>query len=177
MMAFLTFAAEGPNGQFIPSDVKELYFGAAAFAVVLFFLVTKLFPVISKALGAQGDKVKAELEAADAAQKAADAEVAALKAKLGNAQADAEQMVAEAKAQAERLGVDLAARAEADAAAVRARAQADAEAMRAQAGADLQAELTTKALAIAEEVAQANLDDATQAQLIDQYIDQVGASS
>jgi F-type H+-transporting ATPase subunit b len=177
MTAFMTLASEAPNGWFVPGDPKELYFGAAASLIVFFFLATKLFPIINKALIAQGDKVKAELDTAEAAQKAADDEVAALQAKLANAQVDAANLVTEAQAQAGRLGTEMAARAEADAAAVRARAQADAEAMHAQAGADLQAELTTKALAVAEEVARANLDDATQTQLIDQYIDQVGASS
>ena len=176
MSTLWLLAADEPNGWFIPGDPKELYFGAAAFFIVLYFLVTKLFPIIGRALRDQGETVSSELTAAQEAQDAADAEVAALKAKLGDAEADARRLVEDARAQAEKLKQDGAAKAEADAAAIRERAVADVAGMRAQANADVQAEVSAKALAVAEEVATSSLDDATQAQLIEQYIDQVGAS-
>jgi F-type H+-transporting ATPase subunit b len=171
-----TLAAEGPNGKFLPSDIKEFYYGGIAFLIVAGFMAWKLTPVIKKALDDRGEVVRAELEAAEEAQAAADAEVAALKAKLGDADADALRLVEDAKSQAAQLKVDAAAKADTDAAAIRARAAADVEGMRAQIAADIEAEVTAKALAVAEEVAVANLDDATQNQLIESYIDQVGAS-
>lgn len=176
MNALWIFAAEGPNGWFIPGDPKELYFGAAAFGVVLFFLVTKLFPIISKALTARGEAVQAELAAADAAQAAADAEVAALMAKLGDAEADGRQLVESAREQATRLKADAAAKADADAAAIRARAASDVAGMKAQVEADIQAEVMSKAVAAAEQVVRQNLDDATQNDLIESYINQVSSS-
>ncbi len=172
-----TLAAEGPNGQFIPSDIKELWFGGAAFLIVLAFMVWKLSPVISKALGDHGEEVASQLAAAEQAQAEADAEVAALKAKLGDAAADGRQLVEQARAQADKLKVDAAAKAEADAAAIRQRAASDVEGMRAQLAADIEAEVSAKALAAAEEVAIANLDDATQTSLIESYIEQVGGSA
>ena len=175
MSTLWLLASEEPNGWFIPGDPKELYFGAAAFLIVLFFMATKLFPIIGRALGNQGEKVSSELTAAQEAQDAADAEVAALKAKLGDAEADARRLVDDARAQADKLKHDGAAKAEADAAAIRERAASDVAGMRAQANADIQAEVSAKALAVAEEVATSNLDDATQAQLIEQYIEQVGS--
>ncbi len=171
-----TLAAEGPNGQFFPSDIKEFYYGGIAFLIVAGLMVWKLTPVIKKALGDRGDAVRAELQAAEEAQAAADAEVAALKAKLGDAAADAAKLVEDAKSQAGQLKVDAAAKADADAAAIRSRAASDVEGMRAQIAADIEAEVSSKALSVAEEVARANLDDATQTQLIESYIDQVGAS-
>ena len=176
MSLWLTLASEGPNGKFIPADPKELYFGAAAFFIVLYFLVTKLFPIINKALGDRGDKVEAELAAAEEAQAAADAEVAALKAKLGDAEADAQALVDSANRQADKLKSDAAAKADADADAIRERAASDIEGMRAQAQADLQAEVTGKALSAAEDVVRESLDDATQNDLIESYINQVSAS-
>ena len=107
---------------------------------------------------------------------AADAEVAALKAKLGDAEADGRALVEQAKAQAEQLKVDAAAKAQADAESIRQKASADVEGMRAQTAADIQAEVSAKALAVAEEVAVANLDDATQTALIESYIDNVGGN-
>ena len=176
MNALWILAAEGPNGRFIPSDPKELYFGGAAFLIVLAFLIWKLGPIISTALAKNGEKVRAELDAAAEAQAAADAEIAALRARLGDAASDGARLVEDARSAAEKLKTDSATRAAADAAAIRARAAAEAEAMRAQATADLQADLNRRTLVAAEDVVRASLDDETQRQLIDQYIDQVGAS-
>lgn len=170
------FAAEGPNGQFIPSDVKELYWGGAAFLIVLGLIIWKAVPVLVKALGDRGDSIAAELAAAEEAQAAADAEVAEMKAKLGNAEADGRALVDQATTQAAQLKRDAAAKAEADATAIRERAASDVEGMRAQTAADIQAEVSAKALAVAEEVATANLDDATQNALIESYIDNVGGN-
>lgn len=175
MSVLLTLAAEGPNGQFFPSDIKEFYFGGAAFLVVFGVIVWKLFPIISKALADRGERIAAELAAAEQAQAEADAEVAAMKAQLGNAEADGRKLVEDARAQAEKVKAEGIARADADAAALRERASSDAEGMRAQVAADIQAEVSARALEAAEKVAMANLDDATQTQLIEQYIDQVGA--
>ena len=172
-----TLAAEGPNGKFIPSDIKELYWGGAAFLVVFGLIVWKVFPLINKALADRGESVSAELTAAEEAQQAADAEVAALKAKLGDAEADGQTLVEQAQAQAVKLKEDAAAKAQADAEAIRQRAAADVEGMRAQTAADVQAEVSSKALAVAEEVAVANLDDATQTALIESYIESVGGNS
>ena len=176
-MKALLLAAEGPTGWFFPGDIKEFWYGSAAFAIVFALLVWKLFPVISKYLAAKGEGIRAELAAADAAQAAADAEVAALRAKLGDADADAAKLVEDARAQADKLRADGIARADADAAALRRRAVADIEGMRAQAAADLQAEVSVTALAVAEEVALSQLDAATLGQLVEQYIDQVGAQA
>lgn len=175
MSTLVQFAAEGPNGQFFPSDIKEFYFGGLAFLIVFGLLAWKLFPVISKALGERGERIRAELAAAEQAQAAADAEVAALKAKLGNAAEDGRKLIEEARVQAEKLKADAMAKADADAGAVRARAQADIAGMRSQVSADVQAEVSARALEAAEKVALANLDDATHNQLIEQYIQQVGA--
>ena len=176
MNLLLILAAEGPNGKFIPSDPKEFWFGGAAFLIVFGLLVWKLFPVINKALADRGERIKAELAAAEEAQAAADAEVAALKAKLGDADSDARALVENARVQAEKLKADAAAKAEADALAVRERAASDIAGMRAQTQADLEAEVTGKVLAAAEEVVRQNLDDATQRDLIESYITQVSSS-
>ena len=67
------------------------------------------------------------------------------------------------------------AKADAEAASVRERGAAEIAAARERASADLQAELGVKALAAAEAVVRENLDDAAQAQLVEDYINRVGA--
>ena len=68
-------------------------------------------------------------------------------------------------------------RATTDAADLRTRGGADVEAAKAQATGDLQAEIGVLALGAAEAVVTNNLDDATQNELIENYINGVGASS
>ena len=175
MNALMVFAAEKPNGFWLPGDVKEFWWGLVAFIVVFGALAWKVLPLFKKMLADRADKVEAELAAADKAQADADAEMRSLKERLGDADADAAQIVADARHTADQLKVDLAARARSDAAALKARAEADIEGARRQAQADLQAEVSAAALAAAEEVVRESIDDATQASLIDRYIEQVGA--
>ena len=71
----------------------------------------------------------------------------------------------------------IVARADEDAEGIKARAVADIESSKQQAIADLQAEVATLAIGAAEAVIAQNLDAGTQAELIDSYIDQVGAQA
>ncbi len=75
------------------------------------------------------------------------------------------------------LKAQLQAKAEQDAAELVARATADVEASKGQALADLQADAASLALGAAEAVVNRNLDAATQTDLIERYISQVGAQS
>lgn len=177
MSTLWILAAEGPNGKFIPGDPKEFWYGGAAFLIVAGLLAWKLSPLISRALAARGESVRTELAAAAAAQEAADAEVAALRDRLGDPQEAAAAIVADAREAAVRLKVDLIARADAEAEAVRGRAVADVAALRSQVASDVQSDASLAAYRAAEEIVRSSLDDATQQQLVDQYIDQVGALS
>jgi F-type H+-transporting ATPase subunit b len=69
------------------------------------------------------------------------------------------------------------AKAEADAAEIRARAAQDAEGAKAQAITDLRGEVAALAIGAAEQVVGRNLDQDTNAALVEAYIDQVGADS
>ena len=170
-------AAEEPNGKFLPGDVNEFYWSSLAFLVVFAVMAWKLFPLAAKGLRAKADRVEDELAAAEKAQADADAEVETLMAKLGNAEADAAEILEDAGATAQKLKVDAAAKAAADADALKARTMADIDGARAHATADLRSELAAQALAAAEAVARENLDDSAQLDLVEQYIDQVGASA
>jgi F-type H+-transporting ATPase subunit b len=94
---------------------------------------------------------------------------------VGGAEAEARRIVAEAQQAAQAMAAQLRQRADDDAAELRVRAQADIESSKAEAIADLQAEVSQLALAAAEAVVRRNLDPATQAALVENYINQVGA--
>lgn len=169
-------AAEGPNGRFLPSDIKEFWWSSAAFAVVLGLMIWKLLPVIKGAMSARSDRIREELVEAERAKVEAESELSSLRSKLGDADAEADRIREEAVGTAKKVKADLIARADADAAEAKAKANVEASASTGQASADIQAVVASQAAAAAESVINANLDDATHTSLIDSYIEQVGQS-
>ncbi|MDG1366920.1 MAG: ATP synthase F0 subunit B, partial [Acidimicrobiales bacterium] len=133
------FAAEGPNGNWIPGDPNEFYWGSVAFLIIVAVFVMKGLPVIKAAMKAQTTKVEGELASAEQAKADAEAELDALTSSLGDAGAEAEAIVADARKQATRLEADLIARAETDVAEAKERARIEVAAQRDQALADLRA--------------------------------------
>ena len=175
MLAFI-FAAEGPNGRHIPADVNEVYWGSLAFFVLVALLAWKAGPPIKAALSGRTERIRQELAAAEAERVEAEAALTAKAADIPDVGAEQARIRTEAHATAERLKTDMAAKAESDAAAIVARAQSDAATQRSQALADLRAEVARLTRDAAEAVVDSTLDDATQSDLIDQYISQVGQS-
>ncbi len=169
------FAAEGPNGNWIPGDINEFYWGSAAFLLIVAVFVWKGLPALQAAMKANTAKVENELAAAEQAKAEAEAELEALTSSLGDAGAEAEAIVSEAREQATRLEADLIARAETDVADAKERARIEVAAQRDQALADLRAAVAEQARTAADAVVRNNLDDTTQTALIDDYISAVGA--
>jgi len=174
-MNWLVIAAKEPNGWLLPGDMNKVYWLGAAFLVVLGLYLWKGLGPTKAALRARSERIAAELAAAEQAKKDAAGELAAAEASVANRDTEAERIVAEARARAEQLRVDLLARAEAEVAESRNRARIEIEASKGQALADIRAEVAARALRATEAVVADNLDAATQADLIDRYIQQVGA--
>jgi F-type H+-transporting ATPase subunit b len=159
----------------LPGDLNELWWAIVAFIVIVALLYKLAWPAIAKMMAARTTRIENELGVADAARAEALAEAERLQASVGDAEADAAAIVADAHTSAEQLRVSLRERADQEAVELRQRALADIDAQKAQAIADLQAEVASLARGAAEAVVRHNLDDATQASLIDDYINQVGA--
>ena len=167
-------AAEGPNGVHIPADVNEVYWGSVAFFVVVGLIWWKARPLIVEALKDRTARIETELEEAKAARTDAEAALQASSADLPDVSAEEARIRAEAEATAEKLKADLVAKAEAEAEAIRERGRADVENRRRQARADLSAEVARLTRTSAEAVVRQGLDGGSQADLIDNYINQVG---
>lgn len=179
MYALLLAAEEGhssSNGYLFPHDMNEFYWGLAAFICIIALLGWKVLPLVKKGMAGRSAKIAAQLEQAEAQRKAADAEVAALTASLSGAGEESARLVADARSRATQITADLKAKAEADVAEAKRRAHVEIEASKAQSLADLRAEVLAMTVTATEAVVGANLDAATQADLIEQYIQQVGAS-
>ena len=167
-------AAEGPNGKFIPSDAKEMYWAILAFAVIFFFFLRKGLPAIKEALNKGQAAAIADATAAETAIAESRAKIAEATAELGDANAQSEQILADAQEAAQQLRVDSANRTQQLVNDMWAKAQSDVESMKVQASADIQAEVAAQAVGAAEEVVRASLDDAGQAELVESYIAGLG---
>ena len=80
-------AAEGPNGKFIPSDPKEMYWAILAFSVIFFFFLRKGLPLIREALNKGQAAAVAAATAAEDAIVESRTKIAEATAQLGDADA------------------------------------------------------------------------------------------
>jgi len=177
-MNILILASEAEhhaNGWVLPGDINEVIWGTIGFLVVATLIVWKGGPAIKAMWNGRIDRIRTELETAATARAEAEARLAAVEADLADADNERQRIVTEARETAAAVKAQIIAKAGTDAAEVRARGAADVEAAKAQATNDLQAEIGVLAIGAAEAVVANALDASTQSQLIDNYIDKVGA--
>jgi F-type H+-transporting ATPase subunit b len=156
-------------------ETSELIWGAISFAVLLFLLWKFAYPGIKKGMEGRTERIRADLDAAEAAKGSADSLLNDYKAQLADAKSEAGRIIEEARQAADALRRDQEARLQTELAEMRQRAAADIEAAKTQAIADLRGEVASLAVGAAEVVIQRNLDRPTQTQLIEDYINQVAA--
>ena len=179
MNALLLFASEAhkPNGSVLPSDINEVIWGSIGFLIVFGLIFWKGGPAIKGMWNGRIERIRAELETAETARAEAEAKLAKVDADIANADAERRRILDEARETASSLKAQIIAKAGTDAADLRARGAADVEGAKAQASSDLQAEIAALALGAAEKVVANSLDSSTQAELIENYIQKVGAGS
>lgn len=156
-------------------ELNELIYGGLAFFIVFGFLAWKGLPAIKAGMAARTERIQGDLDAAEAAKAEAETTRAQYQAQLADARAESARIIEEARQAADEVKANLQAKAEADIAELRARANADIEAAKAQATADLRVEVTALAIGAAEQVVGRNLDQETNAALVEAYINSVGA--
>jgi F-type H+-transporting ATPase subunit b len=160
----------------IVPETKEIVWAAIAFVLVFSLLAWKAWPAIKKGLQDREDKIRGDLEHAESVRQEAEQERRDYQAQLADARNEAGRIIEEARESAEQVRKDLIARAEADAAAIRAKAADDARAAADRALADVQVQVGDISIELAERIVQHNLDRATQIQLIENYINEVGGT-
>ena len=164
---------EAPN-PLLP-ELNEIIWGAVGFIVVFFFLAKFGLPQIKGTMNQRTEKIRNDIAAAEAQREEADQVLAEYRAQLNDARAEAGRIIEEARQTADQLKRDQEQRLQAELAEVRERAVADIESAKAQAVNDLRGELASLAIGAAETVVQRNLDEATQTQLVEDYINRVAA--
>lgn len=163
---------EAPNP--ILPETNEIIWGTLSFLILLGAMIRWGFPLVRSSMEGRTERIRADLDAAEAAH----AEAAHIKqehvAELAETKASASKVIDEARQEAAVVRADLQAKAEADIVELRRRADVDVEAARQRALADLQTEVNEIVVGAAERVVEQNLDRETQKQLIDNYIASVG---
>ena len=160
-----------PN-QLLP-ETNEIIWGAIGFLVVFFFVWKLGLPAIKKGMDARTERIRNDLDAAETQRAEADTLLAEYRAQLNDAKNESGRIIEEARQSADALKRDQESRLQAELAELRTKAAADIDAAKVQAISDLRGEVAQLAVGAAEVVVGKNLDQATQVQLIEDYINQV----
>jgi F-type H+-transporting ATPase subunit b len=162
---------EAPN-QLLP-ETNEIIWGAIGFLVVFFFVAKFGYPAMKKSMDARTERIRADLDAAETQRTEADTLLADYRAQLADAKNESARIIEEARQSADALKRDQESRLQSELAELRTKATADIDAAKVQAIADLRGEVAQLAIGAAEVVVGRNLDQPTQVQLIEDYINQV----
>jgi F-type H+-transporting ATPase subunit b len=154
----------------------EVIWGGIAWLLVVLLVGKFALPQLKKTMQARSDKIRGDLEAAEAAKQSANMELEQYRAQLADARNEAARIVDAARQDADAVKRDLIAAAEAEAAQVRTRAQADIALAQDRALADLRTQVASMSVELAGKIVERNLDPATQQALIDSYINSVGSN-
>lgn len=156
---------------------NELIWGGIAF-IVLFLLLSKFgFPAIKAGMDARSQKIADDLGAAETAKAEAEATQAEYQRQLADARAESARIIEESRSQAETVRRDIIAKAEAEANELRQRNAEQVGAERDRVMGELQGQVATLAIELAEKVVGSNLDREANTRLIENYINEVGATS
>ncbi len=164
---------EAPN-QLLP-EPNEIIWGGLGFLVVFFFLAKFGLPQIKSTMTERTERIRNDLESAEAQRSEAETLLAEYRAQLNDAKSEAGRIIEESRQAADQIKRDQEVRLQDELAELRTRAVADIDAAKAQAMSDLRGEVAKLAIGAAETIVQRNLDEATQTQLVDEYINSIAA--
>ncbi len=156
-------------------EKNEIIWGVVGFAVVFGFIWKAGLPAIKAGMNARTERIRSDLDAAEAQRTEASGILADYQAQLADARTQSAAIIEEARQAADEVKATLVAKAEADISDLRTRATSDIEAAKIQAIADLRGEVANLAIGAAESVVGANLDRDASVALVEAYINQVGA--
>ena len=156
---------------------NEIIWGSLAFLVLLVAMWKWGVPAVKNMEQAREDRIRNDLETAERTRIEAETEKANYDSQLADARNEAGRIIDEARQSAETVRRDLIARAEEEANEIRARATADIANQTNQAMTQLRTDMANLSIDLAGRNVERNLDDATNRQLVDSFIDQVGRSN
>ncbi len=158
-------------------ETREIVWGSAAFVIILAGLIKFAGPAIKKSLQARTDRIAKDIADGETAKATAERRASEIRAAKGDIEAERERILVDADEAAERVRVEGGSRIEAEIAELEARAEAEIAGAGGRMSAELQSQVASLSMAATERVAAAELNEATQVELIESFIARVGASS
>jgi len=158
-------------------ETAEIIWGGLASLIIFYALYKFGGPAIKKSFAARTAKIQGELDASAADKAAASTEAAGIRAAKGDIAAERARLLSEAETQAAAVLEDGRARLAAEVADVEAKAVTDIATAQSRVGDELRAEIARLSSAAVDHVVTGSLDDATQQELIENFIARVGASA
>jgi F-type H+-transporting ATPase subunit b len=155
---------------------NEVIWGMLSFVVLLFLMWKFALPQVRTMMSAREERIRDDLQKAEDARTSAEEEKARYEASLAEARGEAGKIIEEARQAAEQVRRDLIARAEGEAQDIKDRAQVDITAQQQRALTELRTDVAALSIDLAERIVERNLDAATQQQLVDSFINQVGSN-
>ncbi len=158
-------------------ETAEIIWGGLASLIIFYALYRFGWPAMKKFFNGRTAKIQKELDDAAADKAAAANEAGNIRQAKGDIEAERARIMSEATAQAEIVLADGRTRLVTEIADLEARSAADIVAARGRVGDELRAEISRLSSAAVDHVVSGTLDDATQQELIEQFISRVGAQS
>src|SRR6266567_4571679 len=152
----LAILADSTDLRILP-HTDELILATIAFAILVAFLMKKVFPLLKKSLADRTAKIQGQLEEAERTKREADQVLEQYRAQLAEARAEVQKIIDEGKRTADALRADLVAKAEQEAQEIVRRAQADVAGERDRAVQQLQTTLGELSIELAARVIEQDL--------------------
>ena len=171
----VTQVAETKNP--ILPTVNEMFWAAVFFVLLWALMKFVLLPPITKVMNARDEKVRSDLQAAEAAESTRITKLAEYEAGLAGARAEAVALLEAARSEGDAERRSQIAAAEADAAALKAEAAAAVVDAKVRARSELTASITDIAVGAAEAVVQKSIDLAAQTALVEDYVNRSGSQN
>ncbi len=178
MLPLVLAVTEGPGEelQLLP-DFPELIWGFVAFSILMAFMFWKVFPTLNATLDERGARIQGQIEQAETVRGEAEQLRTQYEAQLADSRAEANRIVEEAKQTAESLRRDIVAKAEDEAAQRLEKARADVDAERDRVLQELRTQVGVMSVALASRIVERELDPATHASLVDEYIQDLASAN
>ncbi|MDO9173624.1 MAG: hypothetical protein Q7V62_02395 [Actinomycetota bacterium] len=158
-------------------ETAEIIWGGLASVIIFAALYKFGWPLMKKSFAARTEKIQKELDAAAADTSSAATEAAQIRAAKGDIAGERARLLADADTHAAAVLEDGRARLAVEVAEVEAKAAADLVSAQSRVGDELRAEIARLSSAAVDHVVTGSLDDATQQELIENFIARVGASA
>ena len=156
---------------------NELFWGALSFVLLFLALRRFAYPQLKQSMDARAEKIRNSIDEAERSRGEAEQILQQYQRQLADAKSEAARIIEEARQAADKLRQDLKKQAETEVAELRGRAQEDIQAQVDRAMTDLHARVAELSIELAEKVVERSLDRETNMALIENYINQVGATS